>query len=145
MHVVTVSPTISTAIYASGDAVGGLLTFANAVRKTSFTGTIVAATLIDAGAQSAALVLQLFDRTFTPTADQAAYAPSDADIVNAIANIPFATADYVGGSANKVAHVRNLGIPLVCLASDLFGQLFLTAGTPTFPGDDNLTVKLFID
>ena len=54
------------------------------------------------GDQSAALTLQLFDRTFTATADADAYAPSDADIANVIANINVAAVDYGGGSLNSV-------------------------------------------
>lgn len=142
MRVITVSPTIATGAYSANDAVGGLLTFVNALNQPRFAGEIVGLTVIDRAAQDAPLVLQLFDRTFTPTADLDPYNPSDADIANAIANIPIAAADYFGGSGNTVA-IISLSIPVDIGAGSLFGQLF-TQGTPTYGADDALTLKLLM-
>jgi len=140
---VAVTPTISTLIYAAGDAVGGLLEFPFAVGYPGNSGAIVGARIIDKGAQSAAMTLALFDRTFTATADQAAFAPSDADVANAIGHIEFAAADYKGGTANKVVTVDAIEMQFVPLATSLFGQLF-TQGTPTYPAALDLTVELSI-
>ncbi len=142
MREIVVTPVITAGAYSAADAVGGLLTFPNALIAPAFAGEIVGAVLIDQAAQDAAMVLQLFHTTFTPTADNAAYAPSDVDIVNAIANIPFLAADYFGGTLNTIA-IRSLSLPVDGVAGSLFGQLF-TQGTPTYVAVDDLTVKLLM-
>lgn len=142
MRVITVSPTIATGAYSAGDAVGGLLDFANALNQPHFAGEIVGLAVIDRAGQDAPLVLQLFDRTFTPTADLDPYNPSDADIANAVANIPILAADYFGGASNTIAIV-SLALPVDGVAGSLFGQLF-TQGTPTYGADDALTLKLLM-
>ncbi len=142
MRVIAVTPVIGAGAYGSADAVGGLLTFSKALIAPRFDGEIVGLTLVDRSASDAALALQLFDRTFTPTDDNDAYDPSDGDIANAIANIPIATTDYIGGASNSVAS-KALAIPIDALGEDLFGQLCLTAGTPTF-GVGALTIKLMM-
>ena len=144
MKVIEATPVISTLIYAAGDAVGGLLEFPFAGGSDAQGGRIVGAAIIDRAAQDAPLVLQLFDRTFGATADQAPYNPSDADIANAIGNIPWLATDYEGGSGNSVGTRGGLDIAYVPLATSLFGQLF-TSGTPTYVAAGDLTVKLFIE
>ena len=142
MRVITLTPVIDTNAYADGDAVGGLLTFPKVALAPLFDAEILGATLIDVGDQGAAMTLALFDRAFTPTANNAAYAPTDADIVNALANIVFPAADHLGGTINLVASVR-LNQPIVLNGTDLFGQLF-TQGTPTYAAVTNLHLKLFL-
>lgn len=141
-----VTPTISTLIYAAGDAVGGLMEFPFAIGYPGKTGRIVGIEIVDKAAQAAAMTLQLFDRTFTPTADNAAYAPSDADAANAVGNIAVAAADYAGGTLNKIATKGDLSIPfqLPSNGTSLFGQLF-TQGTPTYASASDLIVKLFVE
>ena len=77
------TPTVSTSpAYTAKDAVGGLLTFANAVRETGGSGVLMGVTVIDASMQMPSLELVLFDRTFTAAADNAIFSPSDADLAN---------------------------------------------------------------
>ena len=142
MREIQVEPVISAGIYAAGDAVGGLLTFTNALNAPAFSGEIVGCTIIDRAAQGAELLLQLFRSTFTPTADQALYDPSDADIANAIANVSVLAADYFGGTSNAVAIVP-LALPVDGVGKSLFGQL-CTQGTPTYGAVDALSVKLLM-
>ena len=144
MKVIEVTPTISTLIYAAGDAVGGLLEFPFAGGSDGQGGRIVGAAVVDEGDQAAALKLALFDVTFTATADQAAFDPSDDDMRNCIGIIDFAAADYAGGVNNQIATKSNLGMPYVPVGTSLFGQLF-TSGTPTYPATNDLTVKLFVE
>lgn len=142
-----VTPTISAALaYTAADAVGGKLEFALAGQYNGKSGVIVGLAIIDRSTQAAGLTLQLFDRDFTPTADNAAYNPSDADIANAIGNIAVATSDYAGGSGNKVATKGGLAVPFKLSdagTGSLFGQLF-TQGTPTYASTGDLTVVLYV-
>ncbi len=142
MRQVIVSPTIAATAYTADDAVGGLLTFPNALLAPHFAGEIVGITVIDRAAQDAALVLQLFDQTFTPTADLDPYNPSDADLANAVANVVIPAANYAGGAGNSLAFVP-LAIPVDGISGSLFGQLF-TSGTPTYGVATALTLKLLM-
>ena len=66
---ITQTPAITAGAYHAGDAVGGLLTFANAASVYKGDGIISKLTLVDNAKQAAVLTLWLFDRTFTASAD----------------------------------------------------------------------------
>jgi hypothetical protein len=116
------TPTVSTSpAYTSGDAIGGLLTFANAAAATGGSGLILSATaLCKTPALLPILELWLFNQTFTPTSDNAAFAPSDADMANCIGVIPIAA--WYDDTANSLAVWRGAH-PYVLTGTSLFGQL----------------------
>jgi hypothetical protein len=140
---VSQTPAITAGAYSAKDAVGGLLTFANAARTSGGAITIQQITITDLSTQAANLVLVLFDRTFTATADNAPFDPSDADMANAIAMIPILTSDYQAFADNCMATVRGVGAAMVLSGTSLFGQLMCT-GTPTYGSTADLTVRLGI-
>lgn len=141
--IIAATPTITAGAYGAKDAVGGLLTFANAVRVAGGTGTLHAVTVVDDGMQSAELVLVLFDQSFTPTADNAPFDPSDADLENCIGKVVVLAADYNAFVDNAVACRSGIGLPLKLDGTSLYGQLMCT-GTPTYTSTADLTVKVHI-
>lgn len=141
--VVAVTPTITGGAYSAKDAVGGLLTFANAARVSGGSGVVHAVTIIDNDSEAAELVLVLFDQTFTATADNAPFDPSDADLANCIGKITISSTDYQAFNDNAVAQVRNVGLPFKLTGTSLFGQLMCTGG-PTYTAVSDLTIKLHI-
>ena len=148
---VKATPTIDTAIYAAGDALGGLLEFEDARTAFARSGYICNALLKDKHKLNQLIYLVLFDRTFTPTADQAAFDPSDADLANCIGVLRFEVADYASFNDNGLAMVGFDGlavsVPFVLVegGTSLFGQLYLGAGmTPTYNAADDITVDLFV-
>lgn len=142
---VTISqtPTVTAAgAYTAKDAVGGLLTFANAADVNYGSGTIKAVVLIDNDSESAAMQLHLFDRTFTASTDNAIFSPSDADLLNYIGSILVTT--YTALEDNATATVQtDLHFNLVSGGTSLFGQL-ATTGTPTYTATSDITVKLVV-
>ncbi len=137
------TPTITAGAYSAGDAVGGLLTFANMARASG--GTIMVHTVIitDLADVKAALTLVLFDRTFTATSDNAAFDPSDADLLNIVGIVPFTASDYGDFNDNAAAVRGSLGIVATLNGTSLFGQLYLPAGSaPTYASTSDLTVKV---
>lgn len=138
---VSVTPTISTGIYAAKDAVGGLMTFSNAARASGGSIVIEAATIIDNDQEMTGLELVLFDRTFSAAADNAIFAPSDADLLNVVGVVKFS--DWADFSTNSIATRSGLGLAAKLNGTDLFGQL-LTRGTPTFTATSDITVVLHI-
>ena len=73
------TPTVTVGAYSANDAVGGLLTFANAARVSAGSGVIKDVILIDDAGQDAIMELWLFSQTFTAMSDNAAWAPSEAE------------------------------------------------------------------
>ena len=147
----TVTPTIDTAIYAAGDALGGLLEFEDARTAFARSGYICGALLKDNSKLNQLIYLALFDRTFTPSADQAAFDPSDADLANLVSIIRFEAADYASFADNSAAMVGydslevNLPFVLVEGGTSLFGQLYLGAGmTPTYTAATDIIIELFV-
>lgn len=142
--VIAITPTISITAYAVGDAIGGLLTFADAARLSGGTLTVQAVILIDKDQEQAEIDLVLFDRTFTPSADNAVFNPSDADIANHIGTIKINPADYANFSTNCAATVRNVGLALKLNGSaSLYGQMVIR-GVQTYTSTAGLTIKLVV-
>jgi len=145
---VTVTPAITAGAYTAGDALGGLLTFASVVRSAGGCGEIVKVTIIDNAKQSAPIDLVLFDRTFTPTADNAAFDPSDADLQNCLGYISVAATDYSEFNDNGVAtKASGLQMPfeyeLAAGGSSLFGQMVIRIGD-TYAATNDITVKITV-
>ena len=145
-HDISQTPTITAGAYSAGDAVGGLLTFANAASVYKGDGRITKVVIIDDAKQAAHLVLALFDRTFTPTADNGAWDPSDADNQNCIGTIDIPAANYGPGADNNVAYVEcDFDFVLVSGGTSLFGQLYLVTSTPTYAAVDDITVVITVN
>lgn len=137
--VITQTPTITAGAYTAKDAVGGKLTFAGVGNK----GLINSLVISDKTTQAAELVLVLFDQDFTPTADNAPFDPSDADLANCGGFIRVIASDYQAFADNGVATLTGIGLPykLAAAGTSLYGQLMCT-GTPTYASTSDLTAKL---
>lgn len=142
---VSQTPTVSNAaIYAAKDAVGGLLTFANAVRAVGGSGRIEAVQILDKGQQRADLDLVLFDRTLGAPTDNAIFAPSDAELATCVGWVSVGAGSYADLSTNSVAHVApGLAFVLEAATTSLFGAL-VTRGTPTYTSTSDIIVTLTI-
>lgn len=139
------TPTVSTSpAYTAKDAVGGLLTFANAVRASGGTGTLIAVQVADASQQNKDLDLILFNATFTAPTDNAIFAPSDAESLKIIGCIPITAGSYFDFSTNAVADITaGLPRPFVLAGTSLFGAL-VARGTPTYVATTDIVVTLTI-
>jgi hypothetical protein len=138
---VTQTPTVTAGAYAAGDAVGGLLTFANAVRVSGGSGEILSCTIYDLSQQRPSLELVLFDRTFTNVADNAVFDPTDADLANCIGVISINS--WANFSDNAIATVSAVGLGIVLNGTSLFGQL-VTRTAPTLVGTSDIKIDLTI-
>lgn len=142
--VVGVAPTVTAGAYSAKDVVGGLLTFANAVREAGGKGKINTLLLTDLGVTANVLQLWLFDTAPTAIADNAAFDVLDAELPTVIGVIPIAAADYYVATDNQVACVRNVGLEFSCVGTSLYGYLMCT-GTPTYASTADITVTLGIE
>ena len=134
------TPTVTAGAYSANDAVGGLLTFAGAGRVAAGSGVIKNVLIIDDAGQDAVLELWLFNATFTAMADNAAWAPSQADLRKLIAVISTNDGDWFAAGTPSVARVEvSQNYNLAAAGTSLFGQL-VTRGTPTFAATDDVSV-----
>lgn len=132
------TPTVTAGVYAAGDAVGGLLTFANAARVSGYGGVVKDLIVLDDAGQDAVMELWLFRETFTAMADNAPWALSEADLRKLVAVI--STGTWLAAGTPSVAVVE-ANQRYDCVGTSLFGQL-VTRGTPTFAATDDVTVIL---
>lgn len=139
------TPTVSSgSIYAAKDAIGGLLTFANAARAAGGTGTVQSVQVTDLGQQMADIDLVLFDRSVTAPTDNAAFDPSDAEAAQVVGIVKVVAADYADFSDNSVASKAvSLPYKLEAATTSLFGVL-VSRGTPTYTSTSDVVVTLTV-
>lgn len=135
---VSVTPTIDTVAYTSGDVLGGLQTITGAARIAGGSGVIQSIVVLDRSqAQRAAIDIIFFDRSVTVAANNTAIATSDADMANCLGVVsigPYNTA-WPGTPLNSVSTLLNVGLPYVCNGTDLFAVAVVRA-TPTYAVGD---------
>ena len=127
-------------LYTAGDAVTdnttGLLLFNDAARMSGRTGSIDSARIICSANNTTKpdLELWLFSSAITATADNAAWAPTDAEMLTLAGVIAFPVATWKVGNAGaaaagNIAHAfDNLGLLYKLADSILYGQLVVRNG-----------------
>jgi hypothetical protein len=155
LSVFTITPTIDTNAYTSGDCLGGVQTISNAARYTGGGGFIRSVTVLDkTQAQRAAIDLLFYSATITDAGNNAPFAPTDADSALYVGEIRILTGDYntawPGTPLNSVAYKPNSGtatfplsmeIPYSCATTSLFMQA-VVRGTPTYTSTTDIVIKL---
>ena len=139
--------TTANSAYAAGNSIGGLITFANAVR-TPGTGIIESVHLFDLNHNGVALDLLILDQvpSVTPV-DHATWLVTNTDVQKIVARIAIGSSDWV--TYNNIGFVteRGIGIAVKATASagtNLYGVLLCNGSTPTFTGITNVGVDLGI-
>jgi hypothetical protein len=143
---ISVTPTIDTAAYTTGDCIGGLMTFSNAVRISGGSGIIQSVLVLDkTQAQRAAIDLLFFDRSVTWAGNNAAVAMSDADMAYCLGVIPIGPYNtaWPGTPANSFSTLINVGLPFILSGTDLFVGA-VVRGTPTYVAASDLVFTLGI-
>lgn len=141
--VVTVTPTLDTNAYASGDLLFDSVEIPAAVRANGYTAILGSITILDKADQGVAMTLLLANAATDFGAANAAPDPDDTEAGTVIGWVPIATTDYVDLGASKVACIRQLG--LVLKAGAATTSLYLAGingtGTPTYAAGD-LVIQL---
>jgi len=145
--VVTVAPTCDTSAYATGELIGGKLTFTGAMREKYGTGVIHSVVIADKAKQNVALDIVLFDSdpSSTTFTDQATLTIADADLLKVVGVISVVATDYKSFADNSVADLKNIGLIVKSNSSStsLYGCL-VSRGTPTYASATDLQIKLKI-
>lgn len=129
--------------YSAKDNIGGALDFVNAARASGGTVVIQSIQLVDIDHQDSAMDLVFFDRVITAPTDNAAFAPTNAELRECIGLISVAATDWHDMNTNSVAAYNNVGLEAVLNGTDLFGYL-VSRGTPTYTTVASLTVMVTV-
>jgi hypothetical protein len=136
----SVTPVVTAGAYSANDVMGGLLEFS--LEELSVYGGIVGAVQVtDKGIAAPAGILYLFDSLPATIADNAAFAPSDADAANIFAEITLPA--YTSLTNNRIAISQSLNYLFSSDTSKIYGYLPCT-GTPTLGSVNALTITLRI-
>ena len=132
------TPTVTAGAYVANDAVGGLLTFTNAVRSSGGGGVVKDVIILDDAGQDVEMELWLFNATFTAMADNAPWAPSEADLRKLVAVATTGNGAWFAAGTPSAA-VIEVSQRYDLTGTSMFGQL-VTRGIPTFAATDDVTV-----
>lgn len=147
--VVSVTPTVDTSAYASGDLIGGKLTLSSAGRfgdkLRNGTGVVQSVVVADKAKQSVTLDVVLFDTdpTGTTFTDNAAFAVADADIgkIIGVASV----SNWTAFSDNSVGDAINLtNLPFDLGESTTIYAALVARGAPTYVAATDLVVRVGI-
>lgn len=125
--------------YTSGDAFGGKLTFLVPGR-----GVIQNITVIDSEGNNPAMDVAFYDQDFTATADNAAWAPSDADAANLIGVVNLVL--WATAANNGIATRAGIGLAYALADPEehtLSAQCVVRAA-PNYAASQTITVRLGI-
>lgn len=126
---IALNPTISTSAYATGNNMGGVLTFANAVRISGGSGRIKGIIITDSSKQNVAMDITFFSATPAAQTDRTATAISASDLALIIGQTN--VSNYASFNATSAAFVQ-CDIPIKLAATSLFALTTLRgAGTYT--------------
>lgn len=131
----TLTPTLDTSAYASGDTLFDATELASVGRTSGGNVVLQSVTVMDKADQKIALTLYFFDRSVTFGTANAAPSISDADTFFYMGHIDIAAGDYddLGGAA--VAVVRGLGLQMKPNTTSLYVAA-TTGGAPTYGASD---------
>lgn len=136
--VVTVTPTLDTSAYASGDLLFDSTEIASAVRANGGTAILQSLTLIDKADQGVAMTL-LFANAATDFGTlNSVPDPDDTEAATVIGHVAVTTGHYVDLGGAKVACIRNIGLLLQAgaAATSLYVAAINGTGTPTYGAND---------
>lgn len=139
---ISVTPTIDTNIYASGDALGGLQTISGAGRVGIGSGIIHAVVVTDLDKEGADIDVIVFsgNPSATTVTNNAALDVDDADLVKIVCVIQVTSDSAFSDNGVSFAHGNNC----VFRADVATGTLYAIAvarGTPTYASASDLTFR----
>jgi hypothetical protein len=136
--VVTVTPTLDTSAYASGDLLFDSTEITAAVRANGGHAILQTITMLDKADQGVAMTLLFANAATDFGALNGAPDPDDTEAGTVIGHIGVLSGDYVDLGASKVACIRNIGLMLKAGAAttSLYVAAINGTGTPTYANGD---------
>lgn len=131
---ISVTPTLDTSAYASGDSMDTTaLSFTSAVKSSGGNGWITAVRFIDKDDQGQDMELAFFDSSVTPATENAAHALSDGDAAKFIDSVKTSDGSWLDNGNNQVCTIRpSPWIPYHCTGSTTLYGVLISRGTGTY-------------
>ncbi len=131
--VITVTPTLDTSVYASGDTLFATTAITGAVRANDERSVLMSIAVIDKDDQKPAVRILFFKSNVTFGTANAAPSISDSDAANYLGHVDIASADYVDLGGVSVACARGVNILLESASgtTTVYCAGMLTSGAPT--------------
>jgi hypothetical protein len=141
--IITVTPTLDTSAYASGDLVADPVEIANAARSLGGRVRLDSIVVLDGDDQGVALNFVFTQVSTTFGTLNSAPNISDANLATVQGHVAFATTDYVDAGGAKIGTRSSLGLMMECPtgSASLYMAIVNGAGTPTFTAA-GMSVKL---
>lgn len=142
---ISASPVVDTSINASGDNLGGKLTFTAACNSLrTLSGEIRNVIVVDQAKQSADMDLVIFnaDPTGTTFTTNAALDVADADMAKVDAVIPITTHKTL--SDNGISTADSKAYSVHCTSGGVLYGALVSRGTPTYAAASDLQVTIVV-
>lgn len=135
--VVTVTPTLDTSAYASGDLLFDSTEAANAARSAGNTTLLESVTIIDKADQKVAFTLVFANANTDFGTANSAPNPDDTETATIVGHVAIAATDYLDMGGASVACIRNLGLLMQTSGTtSLWIAGVNSTGTPTYAASD---------
>lgn len=137
---IELAPTITAGAYSDGDVVGGLLTLEESgIVRGSILNKIC---VVDAANQKAAFDLWLFNAAPTAVLDNAAFAPTAADLKKVITRVNFPAASYQTEGSLAHGELDDINNLITSNYGTLYAYIVLSGSTPTYAATTDLWIAL---
>lgn len=141
--VISVAQTVTAALYASGNAIGGKITLANAVAEAAGASLLHQIVILDRSNTKPSGYILIFnaDPSAATITDKSAFVFSTDDL-KCVARIPVAASDYASINSKAVADLNNLGRLIKATAGTTLYAAFVSDGVsvPTFAATSDLNI-----
>lgn len=140
--VISVTPTIDTNAYTSGDAVGGKQTLTSAARVSGGKVLLNSVVVVDKGNQKKPLTILFFDSdpSAATITNNAAFAFST-DITKVVGRVNVVAGDYETVDSKAVACVKAIGLEMKASGSANLYAAVVTTDTPTYTSASDLIFR----
>ena len=136
------SAAVTAALYATGNCVGALRTFAGMARAAGQGGILQTAIIRDKAGQNVAYDLFLFDSAPATPTDKTAIALSAADLAKCIGVVSFAGAALGAATTMGVVTAAGLGMAYKLASGTTLYGILVARGAPTYASTSDIAVEL---
>lgn len=141
--VVDIEMAVDTSAYADGDVIQGLKSITDAVIAKNGSGIIQSVEIVDADGSGATIDVHFFTDSITVAADNAAWAPTFADLQKMVPGGPVSISSYNTYNSLDTGSVKDLAIPYqVGDTEETLYMLLIARGSKTWSAAGNLHVRL---
>lgn len=143
---ISVTPTLDTSAYGSGDRMGSLMTLTGVCPVKGGFARLEQVTVLDQAAQSAAFDIWFFSSSPTiASADNAPFDLNDANAQLAVGMVKMTAAEYSASASNSLGVTTSKGMKLQCAAdSNTLYAICVSRGTPTYAAS-SLILNFFFE